>query len=239
MDATVPFAAAHTRPALQILSTWLVDAWRLFRRAPVRMFLLSLLPMAVEALIQMMPGAGIVLSKLLTPLASAWVLALLHNKAGVGCFAAAAASGLWVSRLAPLLLVSLLFAGVFVFQLLVAAALGGVDQALALASGDIANLRFNRLELGCILASGMLPGALLMFLMPRVLIDGIGAGRALVESAHCAVRYWRPVAMVTPLAAGLLGAVLWLPPLLLVLLPFAMLVGYTSYRDVFDRARLD
>ncbi|MGY1425903.1 hypothetical protein [Lysobacter sp. A289] len=40
MDAAVPFAATHTRPAFRILSTWLADAWRLFRRAPVRMFLL-------------------------------------------------------------------------------------------------------------------------------------------------------------------------------------------------------
>lgn len=239
MDAAVPFAAAHTRPAFRILSTWLADAWRLFRRAPVRMFLLSLLPVAVEALVQLAPGVGIVASKLLTPLASAWVLALIHHKARGGHFAPAAASGVWLSRLALLLWVALLSAAVFAFQLLVAAMLGGVDQSLALAAGDIANLHFDRVELACIFASGMLPAALLMFVMPRVLLDGIGVGRALGESLRCVVRYWRPVALLTLLVAALIGAILWLPLLLLVLLPFATLVGYTSYRDVFDRPQLD
>ncbi|GAB2626611.1 hypothetical protein [Novilysobacter erysipheiresistens] len=239
MDATVPFAAAHARPALQILSTWLVDAWRMFRRAPVRLFLLSLLPVVVEALIQLAPGVGIVLSKLLTPLAGAWVLALIHHKSRDDAFAPALAGRLLLSRLAPLLLVSLLAAGVFVFQLLVTVALGGIDQAIALATGDIANLHLGRVVFACILASGTVPAALLMFVMPRVLLDGVGVGLALGESLGCVVRYWRPVALLTALVAAMVGAILWLLPLLLVLLPFATLVGYTSYRDVFDRARVD
>src|SRR5690606_15037844 len=104
------------------------DAWRLFRRAPGRLALLSLLPIVVQALIQVVPGTGIVLSKLLTPLAGAWVLALIHHKSRDDAFAPARAGWLLLSRLAPLLLVSLLAAGVFMFQLLVTMTLGGADQ---------------------------------------------------------------------------------------------------------------
>lgn len=238
MDATVPFAHAHARPASRVLSTWLTEAWRLLRRAPLRMYLLSLLPLAVEAALQLVPGSGIVLSKLLTPLAGAWVLVQLDSKARGTVFAPAAAGSVLRSRLAPLLLVSLLCTAVFVFQLLVAAALGGIDQAVALATGDIANLHFGRVELAVILTSGLLPGMPLMFLMPRVLLDGVGVGRALLESARHVLLYWRPVVMVTLLVAGLIVAMLWLPLLMLVLPSFALLVGYTSYRDVFDRARV-
>lgn len=200
---------------------------------------MSLLPIVVEALIQVVPGTGIVLSKLLTPLAGAWVLALIHHKFRDDAFAPARAGWLLLSRLAPLLLVSLLAAGVFMFQLLVTMTLGGADQAIALATGDIANLHLDRIELACIFAFGTLPSALLMFVMPRVLLDGVGFGRALDESLRGVARYWRPVALLTLLVAVLVGVILWLPLLLLVLLPFATLVGYTSYRDVFDCARVD
>lgn len=238
MDVAASFTAADARPALRILSTWLIDAWRLFRRAPVRIFLLSLLPIVVEGLVQLTPGVGMVASKLLTPLASAWVLALIDNKARSAAFASASASRRWLSRLPLLLWVALLSATVFALQLLVAAALGGLDQALALAIGDRANLHFARVQLAVILTSGLLPAALLMFVMPRVLLDGVEVGPALVESMRCAIRYWRPVAIVTLVAAGLVAGMLWWLPLLLVLLPFSLLIGYTGYRDVFDRSRV-
>jgi hypothetical protein len=239
MDAAIPFNSAHARPATGVLSTWLVDAWRLFRRAPLRMFLLSLLPLVVEALIQLVPEAGVVASKLLTPLASAWVLALVHHKARDGIFAPARASSVWVSRLVSLLAVALASATVFAFQLLVATALGSVEQAFALASGDFGKLAFGRVELALILASGMLPGSLLMFLMPRVLLDGKGVGTALGESVSCVLRYWRPVAIISLLMAGMAAASLWSPAVLLVFVPLFTLIGYSSYRDVFDRRRAD
>lgn len=235
MDAAIPFNSAHARPALGVLSTWLVDACRLFRRAPLRMFLLSLLPLLVEALIQLLPDAGVVASKLLTPLASAWVLALVHHKARDGIFAPARAGSVWMSRLGPLLAVALASATVFAFQLLVAAALGGVEQVFALASGDFGKLGLSRVELAVVLASGMLPGSLLTFLMPRVLLDGVGVGRALGESVSCVLRYWRPVALVSLLVAGMAAASLWQPAVLLVFVPCFTLIGYSSYRDVFDR----
>lgn len=234
MNATIPFDTGRTRPATRILSTWLIDAWLLFRAAPWRLLLLSLFPIFVEGLIQLVPLAGIALSKMLTPLASAWVLVLLDNKARSDRFAVAAAGRLWSSRLASLLPVSLVCAGVFVFQLGVAAAFAGSGQAFALASGDIGNL--GRTAIGLILASGMLLAALLLFLMPRVLLDGVGFAQGLRDSLRGVARYWRPVALLAALNVVSIVAAVWFPPLLLILLPFGMLSGYTSYRDVFHRA---
>lgn len=236
MNATVPFDTGHARPGARVLLTWLIDAWRLIRLAPLRIVLLSLLPILVEGLVQFMPIIGIALSKLLTPLASAWALTLLDNKARDDRFATARASGLWFSRLASLLPVSLVCAGVFMFQLGVAAAFAGNGQAFALAAGDIANLHLGRTAIGLILASGMLPAALLLFLMPRVLLDGVGFAQGLRDSLRGVARYWRPVALLAALNAVSIVAAVWFPPLLLILLPFGMLSGYTSYRDVFHRA---
>lgn len=61
----------HTGLPASRAALWLRDAWRVYRRAPVRILLLSLLPIAFEALCQAVPGAGVLLSKALTPLVSA------------------------------------------------------------------------------------------------------------------------------------------------------------------------
>lgn len=235
MDATASLTFAPYRPAGQVFADWMLGAWRLFRSAPVRIFALSLFPILVEAALQVLPDVGIVVSKLLTPLASAWVLATLDRKARTGIFAPAQAVRLWVTRLPQLLLVSLLLAGVFVFQLSITAAIGGTGQALALALGDVAGMNLSRTGLAAILAAGVLPGSLLMFVGPRVLLDGVDVATALGESLRTVGRYWRPVTLLALLFAALVASLLWVPLLLLVLLPFATCVGYAAYRDVFDR----
>lgn len=237
MHATAVVPTDSARPALRTFSTWLTDAWLLFRTAPWRMLLLSVLPIVAEGMIQSLPSAGIVLSKLLTPFAGAWVLVLLDNKSRGNRFGIARANALWFSRLAPLVPVALVCAGAFVFQLGVAAAFAGRDQAFALAVGDVTNLHLGRTGLGLILASGVLPAALLLFLMPRVLLDDVGFAQGLRDSLLGVARHWRPVAMLAALNAVLIVGMVWFPPLLLVLLPFALLAGYTSYRDVFHPAR--
>jgi hypothetical protein len=236
MHAALAVPSDRTRPALRTLSTWLTNAWLLFRTAPWRILLLSVFPILVEGVVQLLPSAGIVLSKLLTPFASAWVLVLLDNKARGDRFAMAHAGGLWFARLVPLVPVALVCAGAFAFQLGVAAAFAGRDQAFALAVGDVANLHLGRTGLGLILASGMLPAALLLFLMPRVVLDGVGFARGLRDSLRGVAGHWRPVAMLAMLDAVAIVGMVWFPPLLLALLPFALLTGYTSYRDVFHRA---
>lgn len=236
MDAaTTSLPLAHVRPSTQVFAAWMLGAWRLFRKAPFRIFLLSLLPILVEAALQLVPIAGIVVSKLLTPLASLWVLALLDRKARSGMFAPMQAGRLWLARLPRLLALAVVSAGVFVFQLSVTAAIGGADQAVALALGDVEGLTLSRVELAAVLCSGAAPASLLMFVAPRVLLDGVGVAPALAESVRWVGHYWRPMTLLTLLSAVLVAGLLWLPLLLLVLLPFAVCVGYAAYRDVLDR----
>jgi len=226
--------ALVTSPPWRHSLRWLADAWRLFRLAPFTLLGLSLLPTVFEGAWQVIPVVGIVASKLLTPIASAWVLAMLDAKARRNEFAAGQSARLVMARFPSLLLSAVLIASVFAFQLMFAAAIGGAGQASALALGQIADLSLSRPQLAIVFASGVLPATLLMFVLPRVLLDRVGAIAAVAESAHRTLMYWRPATVLAAICATSVAALLWLPPIMLLLLPFGLCVGYASYRDVFD-----
>ena len=234
MDALASLAHMPARPAGQIFAAWMRGAWRLFRLAPLAILALSLLPILVEAALQLLPGIGIVLSKLLTPPASAWVLVMIDSRARAGAFAPRRATRRWWTRLPQIALAAVLLGAVFAFQMLTAALIGGSDQAMAFALGDIERLTLSRAEVAAVLASGVIPGSLVIFVVPRVVLDGNGVGPAIIESLSLVVRYWRPVAMYAALSAALIASLLWVPLLLLVFLPLAGCAGYAMYRDVFD-----
>jgi hypothetical protein len=69
---------------------WSMDGLRLWRRAPIALPLLSLVVMVVEAALQLVPGVGIVLSKLMVSLLGAGLLVGMDGLArgqrlGAGC----------------------------------------------------------------------------------------------------------------------------------------------------------
>jgi hypothetical protein len=68
MSAT-PFADFDALPAARALR-WFADGARLWRRAPIMLFLLAFVPLLVEGVVQLIPLAGMVLSKFITPLIS-------------------------------------------------------------------------------------------------------------------------------------------------------------------------
>ena len=70
-------------PTLRALQ-WLLQSLRMFRHAPLRFYLLPWLPIALEAAIQTVPVIGVVLTKLLVPLCSAWVLWMGDHKLRTG-----------------------------------------------------------------------------------------------------------------------------------------------------------
>lgn len=217
-------------------ATWLQAGWRIFRHAPVRITLLSLMPIVFEALCQVLPGAGILLSKLLTPLVSALALVMLDARIRRGAFGTSRALGVWRSRLPALVGVGLACAVVFVFQLAIAAALAGPAQALALALGDMQSLTMSRPQMALVLASGMLPGLALLYVIPRVALDGVGVIAALGDNARMLMLTWRPALLLSLATAVMVGGLLWQPWLLAVLLPGGFVVGYAMYRDVFGPA---
>ena len=213
---------------------WCMRGWRIFRLAPVRIFLLALVPVVAEGLIQLAPGMGVAVSKILTPVVGAWVLLMLDHKVRDALFGPGMAVrevGLRWNRVAVIALVSL---AVFGFQVLVAAIVGNQEQAVAFATGDIAGIAYSRAELAGILTSGLLPMLLLFFVVPRMLLDGLSLRPAFVENARLLMHYWRPIALYTLGSALLMASLLWVPVMLLVLLPAGLCVGYGAYRDVFD-----
>lgn len=217
-------------------ATWLRGGWQLFRRAPVRIMMLSLMPIVFEALCQAVPGAGILLSKLLTPLLSALALLMLDQRIRHGAFGVPAAIATWRSRLPSLLGLGVACLVVFVFQMALAAALAGPAQAMALALGDMAALRMSRPQMALVLASGMLPGLALLYVIPRVALDGVGILAALGDNARMLMLTWRPALLLSLATALLVGGLLWQPWLLAILLPGGFVVGYAMYRDVFGPA---
>lgn len=226
--------ALGTSPPWRHSLRWLAGGWHLFRLAPFALLGISLLPIVFEGALQAIPMVGIAASKLLTPLASAWALAMLNGKARRNSFAAGQSARLVLARLFDLLPVAVSIAGVFAFQLAVAASIGGAGQARALALGHIAEISLSQQQLAMVFASGVLPATLLMFVLPRVLLDGLAAWPAVVESTQRTLLYWRPATALAIISAASVAALLWLPPILLVLLPFGLCVGYASYRDVFE-----
>lgn len=234
--ADARFVPVSTPDRRARMRDWLRDGARLWRAHPFGVLGLALAPIVFEALCQLVPGAGIVASKLLTPFASAWALVMLDGRVRRGAYAPVA-SGRHVIRRAPALLGLIAVAlGVFAFQCAVAALLGGPAQAVALASGDLAALTLDRTQFALVLASGALPGMALMFAFPRVLLDAMDARAALVDNARLVRRHARAAIAIGLLSAVLVGGMVFAPWLLLFLLPMALCTGYAAYRDVDRRA---
>lgn len=211
---------------------WSGDAWRLFRRAPLRFVLMMLVPLVVEAAIQAMPRVGVVLSKCLVPIAGMWVLCMIDAKARGERFAPGAAWRLLLARplhVAAYVAITLV---VFSFQLGTAAIIGGVDQAIALATGNVAELHYSRREFALILASGALPAALTMFAMPRLALSNDSVGDALRHGLSLVMRNAKPVAAYALCTMELMALMVAQPLVAIVVLPWFGLIGYTAYRDV-------
>lgn len=229
-----------SRPSLSDLRRWLRRAWTLFRAAPVRGYGLALLPLILEVLIQAIPVAGIVLSKVLVPLASAWVLALLYQRATLGQWRVRAAGARWRQRLPALLQLALALAVlVFGFQMLVLAALAGPEQAAAVALRDIGALQLSRWQITGMLVSGLVPAALVIFVPGQVLLGGRSLTAAFGDSVRALVRFRVPLACLLAVTGLLLASAAWMPLVLLVYLPFGMYVGYAAWEDLFAHGAMD
>ncbi|WP_313204018.1 hypothetical protein [Stenotrophomonas sp.] len=207
----------------------------MLRRAPLRLFLLALLPMLVELVLQLgVPVAGVVVSKLVVPLVSMWALLMLDSSVRTGRFAPLQAGRRLRERPATVAVLALLSAVVFTGQVAMAGVLAGPAAAGAFALGDSAVLAttVTRLQIALVLASGLPLGVLLLTTLPRALLDGIPARAALRDNLRLLREGWRPLGAYLLLNAVLLLALPYQPWLLLPLL----LLGYVSYwiyRDAF------
>lgn len=221
-------------PARRFLH-WCGLAWGMFRRAPLRLMGLCLLPMLVEIMLQVLiPVAGVVISKLLVPIASVWCLLATDQCARSGRFAMGQAAARALRLRGVLVQVALVSACVFGFQMLLAWALTGSAAALGMVVLDQAALaQVTQAQAACVLASGLLPAMLLFFTVSRMVLDRLPLAQALRENWGLLRRGWRPLLVYMLVSMALVTGFVYQPWLLL----FAMPLGYVSYwgyRDVFD-----
>ncbi|MCX2920387.1 hypothetical protein ORK51_09420 [Stenotrophomonas rhizophila] len=214
---------------------WFAAAWQMYRHAPLRWFGLALVPMAVELVLQLsIPVAGVVLSKLVVPIASVWCLIVIDQRVRNGRFGLRQGVARMCQLRGRLLQVALLASGVFAFQMAVVWMWVGPSVALGMATADPAVVtQLTRLHLAAVFAAGTLPGVLLFFTIPRVVLDRVGVAEALRENVRLLGAAWRPIALYLGLSMLLVGSVVFQPWVLLPLLQLGY-VGYWAYRDAFD-----
>lgn len=229
-----PQAPHQPWPARRFL-TWCAQAWRMFRTAPLRWMALCLCPMLIEAVLQAgIPVAGVVLSKLLVPMVSVWWWVTTDQRARSGRFALGQALRRTLALRGALILVALMSACVFVMQVLLAWGLAGGTAARMLMTADPGVAQaFSRAQVACVLGSGAIPAMLLFFTVPRMVLDGLPAGRALRENLRLLRTGWRPLAVSLLVSCALVVGFVYQPWLLLLVLPLGY-VGYWAYRDTFD-----
>jgi len=238
-DTVLPSPHAGTWSARRLWH-WSAAAWCMYRQAPIRWIGLSLVPMAIELVLQVsIPVAGVVLSKFVVPIASVWCLIVLDQRVRSGRFAMRQGMARMFRLRGRLLQLAVLSASVFAFQMGVLWMWAGPSVALGVATSDPAVVtQLTRLQLATIFAAGTLPGMLLFFTVPRVVLDRVGVAEALRENLRLLAAGWRPLAVYLALSILLVGSVVFQPWLLLPLLQLGY-VGYWAYRDAFDSVAVD
>lgn len=232
-----PAAVSPLSPAARALR-WYREAMRLWRRTPFLMVGLCLISLLVEGLLQLIPWAGVVVSKLIAPMLAAGIWLGLEQLQHGGqlrfsCLWAAWRQPRWLGLWAVSASV-----GVVVFGFQLACVTAGFGRAAidVVLFGHMAAhpaLQSRTFELALMLP-GLLPATLLAFAVPLRLfrfasyLQALSGSLRLVASAPTAI----VLAMLPQLGLFVLALIsAWTAPLLLVLLPLGTLVSYTAWRD--------
>ena len=207
---------------------WLRQGLALWRSGIWQGLLLALLPLIFEGLLQWLPVVGLVLSKLLTPLVGALSLWWLHRR----CQRAGSLPVHGLPGWPVAVVVMLLGLVVFAWQLAVLALLAGPGSALSLLQGDMAALAGLRWPLALMLASGILPAALLGLMSSHLVLAGQPLRAAWRWNWWALQRYWQPLLAWHLLLAMLLAGLLWWPWLLLLIAPLGLHGSYAMWCDI-------
>lgn len=230
--------AATNLPASRGLR-WCLDGLRLWRRAPLKLFLLCLAQLLAEALLQLIPWVGVTLSKLVVPLLLMGILLGLDEQARGGRMRwACLLDGLRRRPFAPVLALAALWGlGVFAVQQGVAwlvygwPAVDAVWLGHAMAHRALMTPTFERV----LLVPGVLPSILLMLAPCLFLFNGRSPWQAIVGSVRMACRHAAPfgVFLLVSLAVFLLMlAEPWAFALVPFLAPWSMACTVVVWRDL-------
>jgi hypothetical protein len=200
--------SAYSVPARAALQWW-GTGLAFWKQAPLRTTLWSLLPLVVEAVLQVLPDVGVVASKLLTPAASALVyLAFDGIQRRQPLSAAALAARVRRIGVGGLLGLALVMFTIYIAQVVVGYLAYGapaLDVALQGRTEVHRELLDQRLLLMLVLV-GLVPGVLLLFVTPLIALGGQSPMRA--ASISSATMLTSPAAYVVTYAvtAALLAA---------------------------------
>jgi len=237
MPAT-PFVDFAALPATRALH-WFAEGARLWRRAPVMLFLLAFVPLLVEGLVQLIPLVGFVLSKFVAPLMSFGLIFGLDALARGerlrvshlfmpfrdGHFSGAARLVLW-TMLVPAL------------QVTVATIVYGPAALDAIVLGHILQhpeLMTTRAFSWWLILPGIPLAVLLMTLPPpMVLLRGMAPGRAIVLSARRMFAAPLPFIVLALVSIAILFVALASPwgALALLLQPWLMASMFAAWLDL-------
>jgi len=239
MPTAAPPAILPAPSALARAGGWYRDALRLWRRAPLKLVFLSLACLVAEALLQLLPAVGTVLSKAVVPMLAVGLWIGLDRLARgeplrFSCLVAGWRHPRWPSLWALAAAIGLV---VFAVQVASAMLVYGPVVWDAVVLGHLMHypaLQTRRLEF-VLLLPGLVPATLLTLAPPSFLFRGDGVLAALAGSlrrvtAHAAAFTLALLPQLALFAVAL--STPWAMPLLLLLMPLGTLLAYAAWRDL-------
>ena len=241
MSQSEPQAAGLALPPIERSLRWWAAALRLWRPAPFRWAVACLVPLVVEGLLQLIPDAGMIVSKLVITLVGAGLFEVMDDLARTGRFSwRGLAWGFRASNMgAAFQLAIIMLAGYFAGVLMAWAIYGraGLDVALLAGNARHPELATNWRFAFTLILPGTVPGILLMLATPLVVLQGVNPWIAAWRS----LRWFAgaPLAFLGVLAVSLILVAIALPLFFLILFvaPWLNAMEYAAYLDVFGRDR--
>lgn len=218
--------------AVRRAGEWMRDGWRLFCRAPTRLYAFLFAMLLVEVLIQLtVPAVGMVLSKWLMAIMGGvfWVsLAQLERHGKLQPLQAVAACRGRMGALMALATISLVAFGTQIGVAWVLAGTPAVEMLLFAVRVPI-----DSWTLALILAAGVPISTLLMFAAPRVLLNRETLAQALIGGPRAVLQYVGPMSILM-LLTWLIVVLAPVTFLLSALLagPWLICVSYAAFRDI-------
>jgi hypothetical protein len=218
---------------------WCTDGLRLWRLAPFKLFILCLVQLLIEAVLQLIPWAGVTLSKIVVPLLLFGMLLGLDGCArGQRMRWSCILDGFRQRPFVPVLGFAA-FYGLSVFAVQQATAwlvygwpaVDAVWLGHAMAHRAIMTPAFER----TLLLPGILPSVLLIMAPCLFLIDGLSPWRAIAASVRTVLRLAPVFAVFFLVLLGLFMLMLatpWAFALVLLIGPWSLACAYVIWKDL-------
>ena len=213
--------------------TWYADAMRLWKRGPAVFTVLSLVMLATNLALGLVPIGGVVLAQVLLPLLECGLLyaSLAADRGDRPRFRHLIA----IVAAPPRALAAVVAAGLVVFavEAIVAQALGGISLLAPASNAE-------SISGGVLIATyagGIAVSLPLMFVPFAALFDGAGFRQAFAQSATAFTRNGAPLVLFGALSVALLMLGLATSGVgLLLALPWSAAASYAAWKDIFGVA---